>query len=205
MASDFHTHSPHSAAPSLVSVKLGELGRHSLESLEFHPWNLPPDLTLPEGFEAALEQAAALGEVGLDRLKGPPLEHQWHWLELLLPLARKCRKPVVFHCVRGAAELLAAVKPYPELPKLLHGFRSSPELLEEFRKHGFIVSLSPAALNNEALLSHLRQTGLAGIGFETDDRPEPIEDVYAAFAARLNCNLDIADETFQRFIAGPKE
>ena len=43
MASDFHTHSaPPAGVAALVSTGLDRLGSFPLESLEFHPWRLPP-------------------------------------------------------------------------------------------------------------------------------------------------------------------
>lgn len=206
MASDFHTHSaPPPGIAALVSTGLDQLGRFPLESLEFHPWRLPPQpVELPREFAAGLEQAAALGEIGLDRLRGPAFPVQQQMLDRLLCLAAEQEKPVVFHCVRATAELLAAVKPYPRMRKLLHGFRGSPELFEEFRKHGFYLSLGAAALERAPLLDHLRRTGFDRVGFETDDRPEPVEQLIERAAGVLGCPAErltaATDANFREFL-----
>ncbi len=206
MASDFHSHARKSDAVTLLSVPYPEPGGGWPWSLEFHPWRLPEaaDGGLPGGFMERLESAAALGEVGLDRLRGPACEVQRRWLKLLLEAALELKKPVVFHCVRMVPELLAETKPYGGLKRLLHGFRGSPELLEQLRNRGFYVSLAPAALERPELMEHLSSAGLGGIGFETDTLPEPVEQVLERAARRLNfpyAELErITDQTFQEFL-----
>ncbi len=206
MASDFHTHSaPPPGTAALVSARLDRLGRFPLESLEFHPWRLPSQPMEPtREFSAALERAAALGEIGLDRLRGPALAIQQEMLDRLLRLAAEREKPVVFHCVRAAAELLAAVKPCPRMRKLLHGFRGPPELFEEFRRHGFYLSLGAAALEHPPLVEHLRRRGFDRIGFETDDSSEPVERLIERAAELLDCPAErltaITDANFREFL-----
>ena len=162
----------------------------------------PVELT--REFAAALARAAALGEVGLDRLRGPAFPVQQQMLDRLLRLAAEQEKPVVFHCVRATAELLAAVKPYPHMRKLFHGFRGSPELCEELRKHGFYLSLGAAALERAPLVEHLRRTGFDRIGFETDDRPEPIAQLIERAAGVFGCPAEqlaaVTDANFREFL-----
>lgn len=206
MASDFHTHSaPSAGVAALVSTGLDRLGSFPLESLEFHPWRLPSHpVELTREFAAALARAAALGEVGLDRLRGPAFPVQQQMLDRLLRLAAEQEKPVVFHCVRATAELLAAVKPYPHMRKLFHGFRGPPELCEELRKHGFYLSLGAAALERAPLVEHLRRTGFDRIGFETDDRPEPVGQLIERAAGVFGCPAEqlaaVTDANFREFL-----
>ncbi|MBS1370264.1 MAG: hypothetical protein HPZ91_09955 [Lentisphaeria bacterium] len=204
MAADFHAHRPKSAARTLVSCAAEELSRYPLTSLELHPWKLPEayEPLTPE-FKAALEHAAALGEIGLDRLRGPSPAVQQAYLDELLALAGAMQKPVVIHCVRATAELLAALKRHPRLSVLLHGFRGKPEQLEMLRRHGLFVSLGPKALNG-ALLEHLRLSGLDRIGFETDDAPEPVEQLLEEAAGHMHLpyrSLEArTDGTFGQFL-----
>ncbi len=194
MASDFHTHKPKSAARALVSLPPERIGEYPLASLELHPWRLPEKLEpLGAEFFAAAERAAALGEAGLDRLRGPSLEVQQAYLAEVLKLARELGKPVVFHCVRALPELLHAVRNFPG-NKLFHGFRGKPEALEQLRKHGFYVSLGTLDL-----LPYLRQAGFERIGFETDDSELPIESILAE--ASLLAERDLEEETDRTFDA----
>lgn len=205
MATDFHTHSFGPGARALVSCRMEEVAHYPLTSLELHPWNLPERFEpLPPAFRAALKQAAALGEIGLDRLRGPELSVQQEYLEALLILAEEEQKPVVLHCVRAVPELLAAIRRHPNLRCLYHGFRGKPEQLEELRRAGFYISLGFPALNNAALFEHLKTAGLAQIGFETDDSPDPVELLLASAAAKLGiecAQLEAqTDATFDSFL-----
>ena len=206
MASDFHSHVCKSGAVTLLSVPYPEPGGGWPWSLEFHPWHLPETVEdgLPGGFAELLESAAALGEVGLDRLRGPVCEVQRRWLKLLLEAARALKKPVVFHCVRMVPELLAETKPYGGLKRLFHGFRGSPELLEELRSHGFYVSLAPAALERSELMEHLLFDGLAATGIYTLSLHDALQMCGGWIARRLNFSYAelerITDQTFQEFL-----
>ena len=112
---------------------------------------------------------------------------------------------MVFHAVRATPELLAACRPYPVMHKLVHGFRGAPEKLAEFRKHGFFVSLAPGALDFAPLREALRRDGVAGIGFESDDSPEPFPVIFRRSAIALGLDeteLDrITRQTFEEFLA----
>jgi len=205
MATDFHTHCPKPGARALVSCRMEEIAEYPLASLELHPWNLPDHFEpLFPAFRAALKNAAALGEIGLDRLRGPALAVQEEYLGALLFLAEQEQKPVVLHCVRAVPELLAKVRRHPNLRCLYHGFRGKPELLEELRRAGLYVSLGFPALDNAALFAHLKTAGLAQIGFETDDSPTPVETLLTQAAAQLGTDyakLEVqTDATFDSFL-----
>ena len=205
MATDFHAHRPKSAARTLVSCGAEELSRYPLASLELHPWKLPEQFVpLPRAFRETLNGAAALGEIGLDRLRGPLLPVQAAWLDEVLFLAETLRKPVVIHCVRAVPELLAAFRKHPGVRRLFHGFRGSPELLKELLEHGFTVSLHRSAIDRPGIAPLLLARKLEGIGFETDDFPGGIVPVleHAARVLGLRCSeLETAtDRTFYEFI-----
>ncbi len=205
MARDFHTHLPAPAGTALRSVPPAEAGIVRYTSLELHPWFLPEETApfSPE-FLAAAERADALGECGIDRLRGPSPESQQFWFRQLLALAEILRKPVVIHCVRALPELLSELRPYPGLRKLYHGFRGSPELLQELLNHGFHVSLHPAAAERPGIAPFLRQRNLDRIGFESDDTPGGIVPVLERAARALGLpypELEAAtDRTFHEFI-----
>ena len=172
---DFHTHSltpPAEGTAALVSVSALPETRAARQyrSLELHPWRLPETWQgLPAAFLEQLPRADAAGEIGLDRLRGPAMPVQLAYCRAALEAARDCRKPVVFHCVRAFAELLALVREIGCERKLLHGFRGSPAFLAEVRRHGFLVS-------GAALASPDGE----GCGLETDDRAETIAERYDA-------------------------
>lgn len=169
MASDFHTHDPTSLYPALISSPQPLAGK--LTSLEFHPWELPPiyspDL-LPD-LEFA-KRFTAIGEVGIDRLRGPDVEIQRQYFEKLLALAKELDKAVVIHCVKSYDAVFAALKRNPSRA-MIHGFRSSPQILDELWKRNITVSFHPSIVNNHSLLEKLKNAS-GGFGFESDADPE---------------------------------
>ncbi len=205
MMTDFHTHTP--ASDALVSSGAENFGRAQLESLEFHPWNVPDDFSgLPARFLELAPRAAAIGEAGLDRLRGAPFELQRSALQKILALANTLEKPVVFHAVRATPELFALSSPYPAMRKLIHGFRGSPAKFAEFRRHGFFVSFAPDALDSAPLRNAVLTDKLAGIGFESDDSAEPFAAIFRRNAARLGIGetelARITRQTFEEFLYG---
>jgi TatD DNase family protein len=178
---DFHTHrrpeSPQAAAIVAVDKLPPEPGCYSLM---LHPWHLPAAFSgLPPEWIGAARRADVLGEIGLDRLRGPALDIQLKTLDAVLALAEELDKPVIFHCVRCRAELLDRVRPYPKLRKLLHGFAGGERALAAWIEGGFTVSLGRRALEENELRNVLgRVENWEHLGLETDDSGGDIGELY---------------------------
>ncbi|MBE6359102.1 MAG: hypothetical protein E7057_07645 [Lentisphaerae bacterium] len=169
MASDFHTHNPEPQIRALISSEHSLPGL--LTSFEYHPWKMPSFFDrskLPE--PAQLISFAALGETGIDKLRGSSPEIQQCYFNALLQVAYECKKPVVIHCVRAWQEIFSLLKPY-RLQVMFHGFRGSPELLQELWKRNYTVSFHPLVCRSSGLLSMLKNAG-GRYGFESDDDTE---------------------------------
>ena len=73
---------------------------------------------------------AIVGEIGLDKIKGPPMEEQVSIFKYQLALAAAHNRPVSVHCVRayGAMEAVICSKK-DSLPKviILHSWNGSPD------------------------------------------------------------------------------
>jgi TatD DNase family protein len=197
MASDFHTHHPNTAVRSLISSPAPIAGE--LTSLEFHPWHLPANFDIQNLPSAdMLNKFAALGEIGLDKIRGPEIGIQQQYLHTLLALAADCRKPVVIHCVRATQELFAELKHFTGVKVMFHGFNSSAEMLDELWKRRITVSFNQAAVKKTALMNKLINAHGA-YGFETDDNcdiniPLLLDEVKNTF--KIN---DIEQKTDQYF------
>ena len=95
--------------------------------------------------EKNLEEAVALGEIGLDWVKEySPKEKQMEHLERQLHLARTKKKPVVFH-FRGGSDFWNLVfdflKPYEDLPMLFHCFTADKEVATKILRFNSLISL----------------------------------------------------------------
>lgn len=159
-------------------------------SLQFHPWHLPAEYKgLPvEYIEAAKsDMIYALGEIGLDRLRGPSIDVQKAYFKDLLELAYELEKPVLLHVVRCADEVLQMLKKYPELTVIWHGFRGGRELFERLMKQKISVSLNCKMLDNEDFISFLKQNPQyhTQIALESDDSNIDIDEKYRLLEEKL--------------------
>ena len=130
-----------------------------------------------DAFFFDLRRADALGEIGLDRLRGPDIVLQSRFLKTLLTAADEAGKPVVIHAVRCDAELDAALKNFSG-NVLIHGFRGGERRLREHLDLGRFVSFSPGAWRRCAAV--LAERGLLNIGLESDDGTDDIASIYAS-------------------------
>jgi len=189
MYCDFHTHDASCAADTLKLVSAAEFPAERppgvFYALELHPWHLPETFSgLPEAFVRAAPAADALGEVGLDRLRGPSLAVQREYLRAVLRLAAELGKPTVIHCVRAFPELLAECRAFPAVPKLLHGFQGNEARRATLAEAGFLLT-SSRALPPEG-------------GLETDATGRDIREVYASCGAAPGD--PVFEERFRAFL-----
>ena len=109
---DIHTHRP--------------TGRHiELRTAGIHPWMADAQdaaslLPLPEGVQA-------IGEIGLDLLRGPSPERQTETFRQQLAIAEREELPVVLHCVRAFEPVMQLLAGYRLPAVIFHGFIGSPE------------------------------------------------------------------------------
>ena len=194
---NFHTHQFQCNA--LISA-CEKVENAAFWSLEYHPWHLPESFVVPgEDFFEKLASASALGEIGLDRLKGPAFTVQRQYFSFLLEAAARCRKPVVIHAVRCDSELDAALKNFSG-KVLIHGFRGGEKRLAEHLDAGRFVSFAPGGWRHCTAL--LKQRGLARIGLETDDAGIDISSVYRQAQADTGIAgwEEICEKNFLQFI-----
>ncbi len=142
---DVHTHSLHAGPGAIINIEPDTpLPPQGTFSTGVHPWRSSEAGTLWPLVEktAADPRIAAIGECGLDRLRGAPLPRQAELLRLHALLAERLRKPLIVHCVRAWAELLAAHRAIrPAQPWIIHGFRGAPALARRLLDAGMHISL----------------------------------------------------------------
>ena len=114
MMLDFHTHHL-LATDALISVSPTDFAPMpgKCYAVGIHPWHTEGDVeaqmqALTE--TAQNDQVKAIGETGLDSLRGAPLEVQMRLFERHIALAEALDKPLVIHCVRTARVVAPLVK-----------------------------------------------------------------------------------------------
>ncbi len=197
---DFHTHRL-GAPDALISVSprqfSPEPGRWY--SVGIHPWDTA---TLIDADEAWLERAArhpqvlALGETGLDRLRGAPLEVQRAVFALHLSLAAAVGKPLVVHTVRTAQDVLEQRRVMgldATVTLAIHGMRANQHVARQLLDAGCYLSYGER-FNPAALLA----TPLDRLLIETDDGPATIHQVASTVASALATDVDTLIDVTRR-------
>lgn len=176
----FDTHTHHLRHDAWVNRAPGDiLAPGYTYSVGVHPWDAGSfDLRALE--EAAAQEAVeAIGETGLDTLRGPSLEVQEPVFRAHVDLSESLGKPLVIHCVKAFDRLMALKKELkPTQPWIIHGFRGKPQQAEQLLRAGFHLSLGPN-FNPETA----RVIPSDRLHIETDDSHVPITEVAAAVAA----------------------
>ncbi len=171
-------------------------------SVGIHPWDAAKTISVAELEKQVVhENCIAIGECGLDKLKGPDLEQQKTIFEFQLQLAVKYHKPVIIHCVKAFDELIHICEPYHKKTHLIiHGFNKSTQLAQQLVEQGFYLSLGVALLNKES-------TGFSGIPLkklflETDTHESVlIEEVYKIASLKWNIQLDdLKEKIYSNFV-----
>ena len=154
MLSDCHTHNL-ASENGIISVKPGfsSFEEGKTYSCGLHPWD---ENITSESFEELLKtlnhpQVVAIGECGLDRLRGAPLPFQKDIFLKHIDLSESLRKPLIIHCVRAGDELLRLKKEKnPHNPWIFHGFRGGFIQAKQLTDAGIYISLGEK-FNKEAL------------------------------------------------------
>ena len=172
----------------------------SLFSVGIHPWDAEVK-SLCEIIPALHhENCRAIGEVGLDRLRGPSMEIQRAMLLAQLNLANELQKPVIFHLVRAWDEFYALLKS-KQTPWIIHGF-NSPKQVSRLLQTKVLFSLGPASLQNPHMQPILTQIPLNRILFETDDTASDIHQVYLDYSRATSTPLEeVYAQIEQNFLA----
>lgn len=114
-------------------------------SAGIHPWRA--DMATPEALRlldrwALLPEVVAIGETGLDSLRGPALNVQRKILECHAVLAEQTGKPLILHIVRRWDDIIALKRQLnPQVEWIVHGFRGGAQLARQLVGEGFSLSL----------------------------------------------------------------
>lgn len=161
-------------------------------SIGTHPWFLSPDTW--ENDKAILSQHVsrptilAIGEAGLDRLRGPEPDFQQEAFTWQARLAEQQQKPLIIHCVRAFDMLFQVHKKInPVQTWIIHGFDQNEHIARQCRNHGILLSFGPALLRNGSNAALQLQRLRAGEFFlETDEGTQGIAIIYKRAAEICN-------------------
>lgn len=208
---DFHTHQqqPISGIRNFHQQQKQDFEAYNLPcSVGLHPWFVDTQTWQTDmawlNWAAQQTKVLAIGECGLDALRGADLATQQSAFIAQLHLAQKMGKPLIVHCVRRFNELLAVAKKHNNkqaIPIIVHGFNNKTTILTRLLDAGFYVSFGAALLQtNSAAAKALLLTPPNRFLLETDDSTANIEQIYEQTAILLQLNVaDVAQQIAQNW------
>jgi len=202
---DIHTHlelTAHSNIIALRNILLQQrnpvLPDRELFSIGLHPWNTDQVSLDTLFFQEAisLPNCRAIGECGLDRLRGASLDIQTRLFKQQAQFAESVQKPVIIHCVRAWLEIIdLKAEIQPSVPWIIHGFRGKAATAKKLIGSGFYLSFGESILSMNAVLAEIvRETPPDRLFLETDGGKCPIEEVYRVASDIKNLPLEKLQE-----------
>lgn len=161
--------------------------RHAF-SCGIHPWySEDSDTQMAYLTEIAPNpRIVAIGETGLDRLKGPSFDVQVPVFKKHIEIAEKLQKPLIIHCVKAWEELIQVYRETkPSQPCIIHGYRGKPELTKRLVSEGFLFSVG-----DHINVDSMPLIPLDRLFCETDEGEMPIRDVYLQASRALNMDVE---------------
>lgn len=188
MIIDCHTHLAPPRPEAVVSASPAGFAplAGQLYSLGIHPWR--PEEATEENLSllarlAETPEVVAVGEAGVDALRGGPMYRQMLTLRRQIAISESVGKPLVVHDVKAHDVVIGLRRDLrPRQPWILHGFRARPSVAQMMLRAsgGFYFSFGPR-FNAETLRAVPRDRVLA----ETDESAAGIEAVIAALSEAL--------------------
>jgi TatD DNase family protein len=194
MIIDIHTHRFTGRQFEVVSRTFGDIIENYF-SFGIHPWeaekwkNKVSEIRLNTDNHKCL----ALGEIGLDKLKGPDLALQKEIFIQQVAISEEIGLPVILHCVRSWNELKQLKKSLkPKQQWIFHGF-TKISILDEVLQQGIMISIGAAILTNLKLQEKITTIPINRLFLETDAADIPIETIYAKVSELINLPLPLLE------------
>lgn len=198
---NIHTHTLVNPESEIISYSPGLYPtdpRIVYSSIGIHPWYLTEDNAETQ-WNALLEQISspttiAIGEGGLDKLKGPSLDTQIRILKQQVLLSEEKKLPLILHCVKAYNELILLKKEIqPSQPWIIHGFRGKESLAIDCLRHGFYLSFG-----EHFQADALRVVPINKLFIETDESKASIETIYQSIAQVRHISLEELNESIKK-------
>lgn len=179
MILDIHTHRAAPQPEAVISVNPFDFNpvAGQFYSVGIHPWNTleAPTEELWRRLEGAAtsDSVVAIGECGIDTLKGGPMFRQLTVMKRQIDLSERIGKPLIIHDVK-AHDIITGLRRdmKPRQSWIIHGFRGKPQLAAMLTAAGCFISFGEK-FNPETVRSVSKEWILA----ETDESAFPIEDI----------------------------
>ncbi len=200
---NFHAHRQKPASDEIVIQSLflqDNLITTKSDKLFFtaglHPWHAIQlsEKEIEQKLTKLIESKSiiAVGETGLDKLKGPDLGLQEKVFKKHIKVAEKYNLPIIVHSVKTHNEILKLkIDLKSEVPWVLHHFNGSKQLAMDLIDHGFYLSLSYHIDNGNSKLSqYFNELPIDRVFLETDDFDISIKELYKVAAEKMMVSVN---------------
>lgn len=138
--SDIHSHNNEIDENKIINLNYyDDVPNTGYYSIGIHPWqtsdmginDIDSAIKILEE-KAKKDNVAAIGECGIDKMRGGSEEIQKYAFERQIELSEKLCKPLIIHAVRSYDIILSIKKEInPGQQWIIHGFRGKPELAKQ--------------------------------------------------------------------------
>ncbi len=150
-----------------------------------HPWNAEDSDSQLHLLEEIIVEpnVVAIGEAGLDKLRGAEMSVQIDVFRKQIELAMDVNKPLIIHCVKAWDELIRLYKEYEgsNIPWIIHGYRGNPQQTQQLSRVGFKFSIG-----EKFNVDSLKEIPLTDIFCETDGSDLTICKVYENISSEID-------------------
>jgi len=166
---DIHTHDFTERASYLIynphEVSIPKMPESKIQkiylSIGFHPWHLEKrysEIAWKSFEKDSMDDAIlAIGEAGLDKIKGAPMQLQIEAFEKQVDWAARIQKNIIIHNVRASEEVWHVLRPYKgKLQAIMHAFRRNKKVAKRFLDQGHYLSFGHPLLFDKNLQDVLR-------------------------------------------------
>lgn len=132
---------------AINNVRLGQENMPEADvplSIGLHPWDTATHADALVRLEDAASdpRVVAIGECGIDPLKGAPAELQETVFREHIRISELLKKPLIIHAVRSSHIILRLQRELkPTQPWIIHGFRGNANAAAQLHKAGIYTSI----------------------------------------------------------------
>ena len=173
-------------------------------SAGIHPWeNLQSTDHRLQTLSAISQKLKAIGECGIDRVRGNNIEMQKSIFMKHIELSEQYQKPLIIHCVRAYTDIISIKKETKAKQAwIIHGFQGNEQTATQLLNNDIFLSLGNILFKNEdrakLLLKIIPSEKLF---LETDISERNIIEIYKKASLLSGKNIDeLREDIFNNFV-----
>jgi TatD DNase family protein len=196
---NIHTHQFHNQGIEIINKEDNSLVEGYF-SYGIHAWNSEKWNKLMSQFleEINSNTCIAIGEIGLDKLKGPSIQEQIKVFKAQISISEHIHLPVIIHCVKAWNELKQLKQELkPQQPWIYHGIEKA-SIIDDVLQSGMFVSFGKGLVQNVKLQEALKKVPLKQLFLETDTADCSILMIYEFVSKLKNIPLQELENSIEQ-------